>query len=98
MRSPRSRLGFATNINRYLKTITMEIQTPMPPNRIRTLALVPEPLKVEPAVVVVEAKPISRSSDQLDFEPDDPTESEVARWNAFVEYEIGWRVRLLSIA
>lgn len=98
MRSPRSRPGFATNINRYLKTITMEIQTPMPPNKIRTLALVPEPLKVEPAVVVVEAKPISRSSDQLDFEPDHPTEAQVAQWNAFIQHELEWRHNLLIMA
>lgn len=73
----------------------MEIQQPLPPNQIRTLALVPEPLKVEPAVVVVEAKPIPRSSDQLDFEPDHPTEAQVAQWNAFIQHEIGWRRDLM---
>jgi len=79
----------------------MGIQPPQTRNQIRTLALVPGPLpkqlaRVEPAVVI-EAKPISRASDRLDFEPDDPTESEVAQWNAFIQHEIGWRRHLLTM-
>jgi hypothetical protein len=75
----------------------MEIQPAMPPNKIRTLALIPEPLTVEPAVVV-EAKPIPRSSDQLDLEPDHPTEAQVAEWNAFIQHELEWRHNLMIMA
>lgn len=72
---------------------------PQIPNEIRTLALVPSPpekqlAKVE-AHTFVEARPIPRSDYPVDFEPSQPTESEVAQWNAFIQHESEWRRNLL---
>lgn len=78
----------------------MDIQTPTPPNQIRTLALVPGPLQKQLVKweAPIEARPIPRSECPADLEPNQPTDAQVAQWNAFLEYEIDWRVRLLDIA